>query len=38
MKARGKVQYFQQREKWSISDLIFNPMVKINIFFVNLKI
>ncbi|CAD5121968.1 DgyrCDS10424 [Dimorphilus gyrociliatus] len=27
LKAKGKAPYFQQREKWSVSDLLFNPMV-----------
>ncbi|ELT92675.1 hypothetical protein CAPTEDRAFT_208098 [Capitella teleta] len=26
-KSRGKAEYFQRREEWRISDLLFNPMV-----------
>ena len=28
-KARGRANYFQQREQWRITDLMFNPMVNI---------
>ena len=27
-KARGKVNYFQQREQWRITDFLMNPMVR----------
>ncbi len=28
-KARGKANYFQQREQWRITDFLFSPMVSI---------
>ena len=31
-KARGRANYFQQREQWRLTDVLFNPMVNIDVF------